>query len=66
MDTPTTDKIKPPLQECAESIKERFPLLTGIDSHGRLIIKKGDQEIVVLPYERKILLKILVDYIINQ
>lgn len=42
-----------------ESLEDKHPLLLGRNTKGRLVIQKGDRQIIVLPWEIKILKKIV-------
>lgn len=45
--------------EETKSPEDKHPLLLGRDTKGRLVIQKGDQQIIVLPWEIKVLKKIV-------
>lgn len=47
------------MNEVTELPEVKTPLLIGKDTNGKLVIRKGDKEIIILPWEIKILKKIV-------
>lgn len=47
------------MNESTQLPEEKHPLLIGKDTNGKIVIQKGEQKIIIYPWEIKLLKKIV-------